>query len=67
MENQYYTAGEIARIAGVSLRIIRYYDAKGIRHFWVLFIVSYHRNIVIEIFNKLDSRINPNRIIGTGL
>lgn len=30
MNNQYYTAGEIARIAGISLRTIRYYDAKGL-------------------------------------
>ena len=29
MDNQYYTAGEIARIAGVSLRTVRYYDTKG--------------------------------------
>ena len=25
-----YTAGEIAKIAGVSLRTIRFYDAKGL-------------------------------------
>ncbi|MDE6221205.1 MAG: MerR family transcriptional regulator [Lachnospiraceae bacterium] len=30
MDNQYYTAGEIARIAGISLRTIRYYDTKGL-------------------------------------
>lgn len=30
MDNQYYTAGEIARIAGVSLRTVRYYDTKGL-------------------------------------
>lgn len=30
MENKYYTAGEMARIAGISLRTIRYYDAKGL-------------------------------------
>ena len=30
MNKQYYTAGEIARIAGVSLRTIRFYDTKGL-------------------------------------
>lgn len=30
MEGTLYTAGEIARIAGVSLRTIRFYDAKGL-------------------------------------
>lgn len=30
MEGTMYTAGEIARIAGVSLRTIRFYDAKGL-------------------------------------
>ena len=30
MDKQYYTAGEIARIAGVSLRTIRHYDTKGL-------------------------------------
>lgn len=30
MKKEYYTAGEIARIAGVSLRTIRFYDAKGL-------------------------------------
>lgn len=30
MNHQYYTAGEIARIAGVSLRTVRYYDTKGL-------------------------------------
>ena len=30
MDHQYYTAGEIARIAGVSLRTVRYYDTKGL-------------------------------------
>lgn len=30
MEEKLYTAGEIARIAGVSLRTIRFYDTKGL-------------------------------------
>ena len=30
MDEILYTAGEIARIAGVSLRTIRFYDAKGL-------------------------------------
>lgn len=30
MKKEYYTAGEIARIAGVSLRTIRFYDTKGL-------------------------------------
>lgn len=30
MERMFYTAGEIARIAGVSQRTIRFYDAKGL-------------------------------------
>ena len=30
MKEILYTAGEIARIAGVSLRTIRFYDAKGL-------------------------------------
>ncbi len=30
MEETLYTAGEIAKIAGVSLRTIRYYDTKGL-------------------------------------
>ncbi len=30
MEETLYTAGEIARIAGVSLRTIRFYDEKGL-------------------------------------
>lgn len=30
MEDKLYTAGEIARIAGVSLRTIRFYDVKGL-------------------------------------
>lgn len=31
MEKILYTAGEIAKIAGVSLRTIRFYDAKGLQ------------------------------------
>ena len=30
MEEKMYTAGEIARLAGVSLKTIRFYDAKGL-------------------------------------
>ena len=32
MEETLYTAGEIARIAGVSLRTIRFYDEKEFAH-----------------------------------
>ena len=30
MEEKYFTAGQIAKLAGVSLRTIRFYDAKGL-------------------------------------
>ena len=30
MEEKMYTAGEIAKMAGVSLKTIRFYDAKGL-------------------------------------
>lgn len=30
MEQKLYTAGELAKLAGVSLRTIRFYDVKGL-------------------------------------
>lgn len=30
MKDQLYTAGELARLTGVSLRTIRFYDQKGL-------------------------------------